>query len=84
MVEGAPWPVRGALAQSGLQWVAVDVAELFYELVVIAEVEIVVAFLPEMLDCPTQANFGLEWATFELFGDQASGDALLQGFQGIG
>ena len=39
-----------------------DVTQLLDKLLVIADVEIVVTLLPEMLS-PTQANTGLEWAT---------------------
>jgi hypothetical protein len=56
-----------------------------------ADIEIVVSLLPEMFGYfPTQANIGLEWATWGfllddvLFADQTSRDALLQGLQGIG
>ena len=86
MVEAAPLPVFGTIAQSGLDRVAMDVAELLHELLVIADVEIVVALLPEVLgDSPTQAKGRLEWGTHDIFiFDQASGDALLQRLQGIG
>jgi len=44
-----------------------NVAELFYKLGVIADVEIVVAFLPEVVS-PTQARKRLEWATYLVLG----------------
>jgi len=41
-----------------------NVAKLFDELVMIANVEIVIALLPEMVEgLPTQAKRGLEWGT---------------------
>jgi len=58
-----------------------DIAQLLHELRVIANVEIVVSLLPEML-FPTQANTGLEWATH--FGKQAPRNSLLQRLQRIG
>jgi hypothetical protein len=44
----------GVLAQSRIDCVAMRVVKLIYELVMIANVEIVVAFLPEMLGVSDQ------------------------------
>ena len=57
-----------------------NVAQLFHKLRVISNVEIVVALLPEMLRCPTQAWFWLEWE----IPNQTPRYSLLQRLQRIG
>jgi hypothetical protein len=54
MDKAAPRPVFGALAQSRLHRVAMNVVELLYELRMIANIEIVVALLPEMVSVSDQ------------------------------
>ena len=54
MEKAAPRPVLRSFAQSRMDRVAMRVVELLYELVVIADVEIVVPFLPEMLHVSDQ------------------------------
>ena len=48
MQKAAPPQVFGALAQSGLYRVAMNVVDILYELRMIANVEVVVALLPEV------------------------------------
>src|SRR6185369_4255067 len=62
VTEAAPFPILRTFTQPGLHRVPVDVAQLFHNLRVIPNVEIVVALLPEMIGYPTQAKSGLEWA----------------------
>ena len=58
-----------------------DVTNLLRELRIVANIEIVITFLPEMLGgCPTQAFFWLEWGS----SDQSPRNALLERFHGIG
>jgi hypothetical protein len=54
MEKAARRPVFGALAQSPLHWVPVNIVELLHKLGVIANVEIVVALLPEMVGVSDQ------------------------------
>ena len=61
MAEAAPFPILQTFAQSGAYRIAMNIAKLLQELRVVAHVEIVIAFLPEMV--PTQAKIGLEWGT---------------------
>jgi len=63
----APGPVFGTLAESRPYRVPMDVMELLQELLMIANVEIVVALLPEMIGVS----------------NQTPRYALLQGFEGI-
>ena len=55
MEKAAPPPVFGTLAQSRLHRVAMNVVELLYKLRMIANVEIVVALLPEMVGVSDQS-----------------------------
>jgi hypothetical protein len=68
MEKAAPWPVFRALAESLLHWVAMNVMELLYKLRMIANVEIIIALLPEVIG----------------FSDQTPRHALLQRLQSIG
>ena len=68
MLETAPFPVLRKLAQPALDRIAVNIAQLLNKLRIIANVEIVVPLLPEMLRVPKQAP----------------GHSLLEGFEGIG
>ena len=63
-----------------------NVSKLLHELLIIPDVEVVIALLPEMLGSPiktlgwpTQACFWLEWETLK----QPPRDSLLQRFQRI-
>jgi hypothetical protein len=67
MEKTAPGPVFGTLAESRPYRVPMDVMELLHELLMIANVEIVVALLPEMIGVS----------------NQTPRYALLQGFEGI-
>jgi hypothetical protein len=58
----------------------VDIAQFLHKLRVISNVEIVVPLLPEMLGCPIQARFWLEWE----IANQAPRYSLLQRLQGVG
>jgi hypothetical protein len=68
MEKAAPRPVFGALAQSLLHRVPMNVVELLYKLLKIANVEIVVALLPEMVSVS----------------DQTPRHSLLQRLEGVG
>ncbi len=68
MEKATPRPVVGALAQSPLYRIAMNVVELLYKLRMIANVEIVVALLPEMVGVS----------------DQTPRHSLLQRFEGVG
>ena len=57
-----------------------NIAQLFHKLRVISNVEVVVPLLPEMIGCPTQAWFWLEWE----FPNQTPRYSLLQRLQRIG
>lgn len=48
MSVAAPWPVFGVFDEASCDWIAVDVAELFYEPRLSEDVEVVVAVLPEL------------------------------------
>jgi hypothetical protein len=54
VAEAAPFPVLGSIAQSTLDRIAVNVAQFLDELWMIANVEIVITFLPEMLGAADQ------------------------------
>lgn len=59
MPEAAPCPVFGALNEAALDWIAVNVAELFDELGMGQDVEVIVAALPELLAVTFEAFGGL-------------------------
>ena len=62
-----------------------DVTEFLHKLAIVADVEIVITLLPEMLgNVPTQAKRRLEWATRLGTHDQAPRHALLQRLESIG
>ena len=48
MPKAAPRPIFGSFAQSAFNWIAMNIAELFPEVGVAANVAVVVALLPEM------------------------------------
>ena len=54
MAKAAPLPVLGTLTQSALYWIAMNVAKLLRKLRVVANVEIVVPLLPEMIRIANQ------------------------------
>jgi len=56
MEKAAPRPVFGALAQSPLHRIAVNVVELLYELFMIANVEIVLALGPDKVTSGAKAH----------------------------
>jgi len=68
MEKTAPRPVFGPLTQPSSHRVPVNVVNFLYKLLMIANVEVVVAFLPELLR----------------FSDQAPCDSLLQRLHGVG
>ena len=47
MAVAAPWPVFGVFDQAALNRIAVDVAQLFHELSLCEDIEIIVPGLPE-------------------------------------
>lgn len=54
MEKAAPPPTFGAFTQSLLHRIAMNVVELLYKLLMIANIEVVVALLPEMLGLSDQ------------------------------
>jgi hypothetical protein len=54
MKKAAPLPVFGPIAQTLLDRIAMDVTEFFRELAAIANVEVIIALLPEMLAIANQ------------------------------
>ena len=48
MAKTTPLPVFGTLAQTTLHRIAMEVTKLFHELPVVADVEVVIAHLPEV------------------------------------
>ena len=54
MEKAAAWPIFGALAQSMLHRVPMNVVKLLYKLRMIANVEVVIAPLPEMVGVSDQ------------------------------
>jgi hypothetical protein len=68
MAKTAPVPVFRLFAQSALDGIPMNVAELFDELPMISDIEIAMAFLPEVVG----------------FADQPSGNFLVEGFDGVG
>lgn len=54
VAEAAPWPIFGAGAQPSTHRVGVNVMQLLYKLRVVADVEIVVALLPEVFGLADQ------------------------------
>lgn len=57
--EAAPWPVFGPLNEAALDWIAVDIAELFDEFGMGEDVEVVVAALPELFAVAFETFGGL-------------------------
>ena len=55
MAKADPLPVFRALTQAAIHRISVDVAKLFDELPIIANVEIVVPLLPEVLGIADQS-----------------------------
>src|SRR5439155_20535496 len=55
MTKTAPLPVFGTFTQPGLDRIAMNVAQLFDELRMIPNIEIVISLLPEMLGIANQA-----------------------------
>jgi len=88
LTKAAPIPIFRTFTQSALHRIAVDVTEFLHKLAIVADVEIVIAFLPEMLgEVPTQANTGLEWGTLATrrgTRDQAARHSLLQRLESVG
>jgi|SRR5579859_2152742 len=68
MEKAAAWPVLGAFAQSLLHRVRMNVVELFYKPRMIANVEVVITLLPEMVGVS----------------DQTACYSLFQRFEGVG
>ncbi len=66
MQEAAPWPLFGTLAQSALYRIAMNIPQFLHELLMVAHIEVIIAWLPEVL-CP---------------GDQSPRNALLQALDG--
>src|SRR5260221_618448 len=61
VAKTAPLPVLRTLAQPSSHPIAMNVAQLLHKLRIISNIEIVMPLLPEMLGCPIQACFWLEW-----------------------
>lgn len=68
--KAAPLPILRTRAQSAVHGIAVDVAQLFCELAVMADVEIVVALLPEVLRLANQASRHALFQRFERIGER--------------
>jgi hypothetical protein len=49
MAKIAPLPVFRVLTQAALHWIAMNIAKLFRELLLVSDVEVVIALLPEVL-----------------------------------
>ncbi len=72
MVEAAPSVVFGVDDESASDWVAVDVAHLFYELARCEGVEVVVTGLPELFACAFEGYGGFAFDDLEEGGEDAS------------
>ncbi len=80
VAKTAPLPVLRTFAQPSRHRIAMNVAQLFHKLRIISNIEIVIPLLPEMLGCPIQACFWLEW----VIAKQTPRYSLLQRLQRVG
>jgi hypothetical protein len=55
MAKAAPLPIFSAFAQPGLHRIAMNVAKLLHELLLISDIEVVIPLFPKMLRIADQS-----------------------------